>query len=141
MITKIAHVGIATRSLEASREFFVEALGLKCEATEIVDDQKVRAALLHVGESCIELLEPTEDKSAIGHFLDKYGPGMHHLTLEVDDLEAHLKRLSALKVRLIDERPRRGADGKWIAFIHPYSTGGVLIELCQADPPGRGAQE
>ncbi|MBI4455220.1 MAG: methylmalonyl-CoA epimerase [Acidobacteria bacterium] len=134
MIKKIAHIGLATRSIGVSMEFFKNALGLELEATEIVADQKVRVAFLKVGDSNVELLEPTEQDSPVARFIEKRGEGFHHLTLEVDNIEAHLIRLKKLNVRLIDERPRRGAGGRRIAFVHPNSTGGVLIEL--AEPAG-----
>ncbi|MBI3940638.1 MAG: methylmalonyl-CoA epimerase [Acidobacteria bacterium] len=131
MITRIAHVGIATRSLNVALEFFSDALGLKLEAVERVDDQKVNVGLLRVGDARIELLEGIGEDSPITRFVDKRGPGIHHLTLEVDDIRVDLERLKARNVRLIDECPRAGADGAWVAFIHPNSTGGVLVELLQ----------
>ena len=132
MIRRIAHLGVATRSLDAALQFFRDSLGLELEAVETIADQKVRVALLRVGESRIELLEPTEPGSPISRFLETRGGGVHHVTLEVDDLDAALRRLKAMQVKLIDETPRRGAGGRRIAFVHPQSTGGLLIELCEA---------
>ena len=129
---RIAHLGVATRSLDAALQFFRDSLGLELEAMETVEDQKVRTALLRVGESRIELLEPTGPGSPISRFLETRGGGVHHVTLEVDDLDAALRRLKAMQVKLIDETPRRGAGGRRIAFVHPQSTGGLLIELCEA---------
>lgn len=132
MIRKIGHLGVATRSIAASMEFFRNALGLELESVETVDDQKVKVALLKVGDAHIELIEATEIDSPVARFVEKYGGGFHHLTLEVDDIEADLWRLKAMNVQLIDEAPRVGTGGSRIAFIHPQSTGGILIELSQS---------
>src|SRR2546430_10013678 len=109
MITRIAHVGIATRSLSQALEFFTETLGLECESVESVEDQQVKAGVLRVGDCHIELLEATDAASPIARFIEKKGPGIHHLTLEVDDIEAELVRLKGMGVRLIDEHPKVGA--------------------------------
>ncbi len=131
MIRRLAHVGIATRSLESLSRLYQD-LGLKVKTTETVPDQKVRAAILPVGDTAVELLEGTEPDSVISRFVEKRGEGLHHLAFEVDDLRADLKRLKERNVDLIDEVPRIGAGGHLIAFIHPRSTGGVLVELTQA---------
>lgn len=131
MIRRLAHVGIATRSLESLSRLYQD-LGLEVTATETVPDQKVRAAILPVGDTAVELLEGTEPDSVISRFVEKRGEGIHHLAFEVDDLRADLKRLKERNVDLIDEVPRIGAGGHLIAFIHPRSTGGVLVELTQA---------
>jgi methylmalonyl-CoA epimerase len=112
-------------------EFFKKVLGLELESIEDVKDQKVKVALLKVGETDIELLEATAADSPVARFIEKRGEGFHHLTLEVDDIETELKRLKEMDVKLVDEIPRIGAGGRRIAFIHPQSTGGILIELCQ----------
>ena len=131
MIRRLAHVGIATRSLESLSRLYQD-LGLEVETTENVPEQKVRAAILPVGDTAVELLEGTEPDSVIARFVEKRGEGIHHLAFEVDDLQADLKRLKERNVDLIDEVPRVGAGGHLIAFIHPRSTGGVLVELTQA---------
>lgn len=131
MTQKINHIGIAVRSIEASLPFYRDALGMPFEGTEEVAEQKVRVAFLGVGESRIELLEPTSDDSPVAKFLEKNGEGIHHIAYEVEDLQAALEGLREKGVRLIDEVPRRGAHGTLIAFLHPKGTGGVLTELCQ----------
>ena len=130
MIKRIAHVGIATESVAVTTEFY-KLLGLEVDAIESVSDQGVKVAMLRVGESAIELIEPTDTDSTVTRFIEKRGEGMHHLTFEVDNLTDILARLKEKNIRLIDESPREGAEGSLIAFIHPDSTGGVLIELCE----------
>jgi methylmalonyl-CoA/ethylmalonyl-CoA epimerase len=132
MPQKISHIGIAVHSLEASIPFYRDVLGMEFEGTEVVAEQKVKVAFLVVGESRIELLEPTAPDSPVAKFLAKNGEGTHHLAYQVDDLEAALARLKAQGVRLIDETPRRGAHNSRIAFVHPKASGGVLTELCEA---------
>ncbi len=129
---KIDHLGIATKGIDEALKFWANALGLENIHTEIVEDQKVRIAMLPIGESRIELLEPTSDDSPISKFLEKRGGGIHHIAVEVDDIVAALERLKNRGMRLIDERPRTGAEGRLVAFVHPASTGGVLLELVQA---------
>ncbi|MBI4446964.1 MAG: methylmalonyl-CoA epimerase [Acidobacteria bacterium] len=131
MIKKIGHIGIATQSIAVTSEFY-KTLGLQVNSLETVKDQKVRVAIIKVGDSAIELIEPTEEDSPISKFLEKRGEGIHHISLEVDNLEEQLKQLKEKNVQLIDSKPRLGAEGKLIAFVHPDSTGGVLVELCQA---------
>ncbi len=131
MLTKINHIGIAVKSLKASIPFYRDQLGMTFEGTEEVVDQKVKVAFLVVGESRIELLEPTADDSPIAKFLEKKGEGTHHIAYGVEDIEATLVDLKAKGVRLIDETPRRGAHNSLIAFLHPKATGGVLTEICQ----------
>ena len=130
---KINHLGIATKSIEGALKFWSDALGLENVHTEVVEDQKVRVAMLPVGESRIELLEPTSDDSPISKFLEKRGGGIHHIAVEVEDIRASLAKLKASGMRLIDETPRIGAENCLVAFIHPSSTGGVLLELVQTD--------
>ncbi|AMV73906.1 methylmalonyl-CoA epimerase [Desulfuromonas carbonis] len=134
MTGKINHIGIAVKSLEASLPFYRDILGMKFEGTEEVAEQKVRVAFLAVGESRIELLEPTAEDSPVARFLEKNGEGIHHLAYQVEDLAAALARLKEQGVRLVDEVPRRGAHGTRIAFLHPKASGGVLTELCEAAP-------
>ena len=128
---KINHLGIATNGIDEALAFWQDALGLENVHTEIVEEQKVRVAMLPLGESRIELLEPTSEDSPISKFLEKRGPGIHHIAVEVDDIEAALQNLKAKGMRLIDETPRIGAENCLVAFVHPSSTGGVLLELVQ----------
>ena len=128
---KINHLGIATREIAGALKFWEDALGLENVHTEVVEDQKVRVAMLPLGESRIELLEPTSDDSPISKFLDKRGGGIHHIAVEVQDIETSLKKLREKGMRLIDEKPRIGAEGCLVAFIHPSSANGVLLELVQ----------
>ncbi len=128
---KINHLGIATRSIDEALKFWEDSLGLENVHTEVVEDQKVRVAMLPIGESRIELLEPTSDDSPISKFLEKRGGGIHHIAVEVDDIEAALAKLKANGARLIDETPRVGAEGCLVAFVHPAASGGVLLELVQ----------
>ena len=128
---KINHLGIATKSIEEALKFWADSLGLESVHTETVEDQKVRVAMLPLGESRMELLEPTSDDSPITKFLEKRGAGIHHIAVEVDDIEASLRQIKDAGVRLIDEAPRVGAEGCLVAFVHPSSTGGVLLELVQ----------
>ena len=131
MLKKINHIGIAVTSIEDATPFYRDVLGMEFEGTEVVAEQKVKVAFFVVGESRIELLEPTAADSPVAKFLEKNGPGVHHVAYEVADLEQRLAQLKNAGVRLIDERPRLGAHGTHIAFMHPKGSGGVLTELCQ----------
>jgi len=131
MTKKINHIGIAVKNIEIATPFYRDVLGMTFEGTEEVTEQKVRVAFLQVGESRIELLEPTSPDSPVAKFLEKNGEGIHHVAYEVDDLEAALADLQSKDIRLIDQSPRKGAHGASIAFIHPKASGGVLTELCQ----------
>lgn len=133
MLTKINHIGIAVKSLEESLPFYRDSLRMAFCGIEEVAEQKVRVAMLGIGESKVELLEPTSADSPVAKFMEKSGPGIHHLAYEVRDIEAAIAQLLADGARMIDERPRNGAHGSRIAFIHPKSSNGVLTELCQAD--------
>jgi methylmalonyl-CoA/ethylmalonyl-CoA epimerase len=128
---KINHLGIATKGIDEALKFWENALGLENVHTETVEDQKVRVAMLPIGESRIELLEPTSADSPISKFLEKRGGGIHHIAVEVEDISAALLKLKAEGARLIDETPRIGAEGCLVAFVHPASTNGVLLELVQ----------
>ncbi len=128
---KIDHIGIATRGIDETARFWREVLNLEITETEEVAAQKVRVAMLAIGESRIELLEATSDDSPISKFLDKRGPGIHHIAVRVDDIRGALATLKRNRARLIDEEPRMGARGCLVAFVHPSSTGGVLLELVQ----------
>jgi methylmalonyl-CoA/ethylmalonyl-CoA epimerase len=125
------HVGIAVQDIDKALAFYRDALGLEVEAPEEVRSQRVRAHFIPVGESSIELLEGTASDSAITKYIEKRGPGIHHITLRVDDIRAALARLKARGVRLVDEEPRQGAEGALVAFIHPSAAQGVLVELKQ----------
>ena len=128
---KIDHIGIATRGIQDAMSFYRDALGLDVIETEEVAEQKVRVAMLPIGESRIELLEATSEDSPISRFLEKRGPGIHHIAVRVDDIHVALANLKQKGARLIDEEPRKGAGGCLVAFVHPSSTGGVLLELVQ----------
>jgi methylmalonyl-CoA/ethylmalonyl-CoA epimerase len=128
---KIEHIGIATRSIEDSLKFWRDALGLEVRHTETVEEQGVRVAMLPAGASAVELLEPTGSDSPVAKFLEKRGPGIHHVAVRVPDIRAALSRLKEKGARLIDEEPRVGAGGCLVAFVHPSSTGGVLFELVE----------
>ena len=128
---KINHLGIATKGIDEALKFWSDALGLENVHTEIVEDQKVKVAMLPIGESRVELLEPTSPDSPISKFLEKRGGGIHHIAVEVDDIEASLANLRSQGMRLIDESPRIGAEGCLVAFVHPAASGGVLLELVQ----------
>lgn len=131
MTEKINHIGIAVKNLENAIPFYRDQLGMEFEGTEEVAEQKVKVAFLKVGESRIELLEPTAPDSPVAKFLEKNGEGIHHMAYEVADIKAALAELKKKEVRLIDEQPRQGAHGSLIAFLHPKATGGVLTEICQ----------
>jgi len=128
---KIDHIGIATRGIDEAATFWRETLGLNIEEAEEIAEQKVKVAMLALGESRIELLEATSADSPISKFLDKRGPGVHHIAMRVDNIRAALANLKTKGAQLIDEEPRTGAGGCLVAFVHPSSTGGVLLELVE----------
>jgi methylmalonyl-CoA/ethylmalonyl-CoA epimerase len=128
---KIDHIGIAVKSLAEAVKVYQNAIGLRVAGYDEVDDQGVRVAMLSIGESRIELLEPTRADSPIEKFMSKRGEGIHHIAVRVDNIEEALERLKASGARLIDSEPRRGAHDTRIAFIHPSSTHGVLLELVE----------
>jgi methylmalonyl-CoA/ethylmalonyl-CoA epimerase len=127
----IEHIGIAVSDLEASISFYERVFGLKCYKIEDVPDQKVRTAFFSVGQTKIELLESTDPEGPIGKFIEKRGEGIHHIAFAVENIEEKLKNAEKEGVRLIDVTPREGAEGLRIAFLHPKSTGGILIEICE----------
>ncbi|MFQ5762705.1 MAG: methylmalonyl-CoA epimerase [Candidatus Bathyarchaeia archaeon] len=133
MIKKVNHIGIAVSNGREALKFFEDTFGLKATGTETVEDQKVKVFFIPVGETRIELLEPTAPDSPVQKFIEKRGGGMHHIAFEVEDIESELEKLSRQGVQLIDTQPRKGAHGTRIAFIHPRSTGGILLELCQTE--------
>ncbi len=128
---KINHLGIATKGIEEALKFWGDALGLESVHTETVEDQKVRVAMLPIGDTRIELLEATSEDSPIAKFVEKRGGGIHHIAVEVENIEASLAKLKAEGMRLIDETPRVGAENCLVAFVHPSSANGVLLELVQ----------
>jgi methylmalonyl-CoA/ethylmalonyl-CoA epimerase len=131
MITKIDHLGIAVRSIEEAIPYYENVLGLKCEGREEVESQKVKTAFFAAGEVHLELLEPTSDDSPIAKFLEKNGPGIHHIAFATDDITGQLAQAKDQGTRLIHEVPFEGAANKLVAFLHPKSTFGVLTEFCQ----------
>ena len=129
--TVVDHIGVAVKDLQKALAFWENSLGIPCVRVEEVTEQKVRTAFLPVGDTEIELLEPTSDESPVAKFLEKKGEGIHHIALRVENLEAALEDLKAQGVQLIDTTPRYGAGGARIAFVHPKATGGVLLELSE----------
>ncbi len=130
-ISHIEHLGIAVRSLDDAIPFWENILGFKCYNIEEVADQKVKTAFFKVGQTKIELLEPTSPESTIAKFIENRGEGVHHVAYAVENIEEALAEAESKGVRLIDKTPRKGAEGLTIAFLHPKSTGGVLTELCE----------
>lgn len=131
MFRKIEHLGIAVKDMEASIKQYEALLGVPSYKEESVLSEHVKTAFFQVGESKIELLEATSDESPIAKFLEKKGSGFHHVAFDVEDIESEIERLQKLDFILIHETPKDGADNKRIAFLHPKSTGGLLVELCQ----------
>ena len=129
--TYIEHIGIAVKSLNEAIKFYENVLGLKCYSIEEVKDRKVKTAFFKIGESKIELLESTEPDGPIGKFIEKRGEGIHHIAYAVDNLKETLNEIENKSIKLIDNQPGKGAQGLDIAFLHPKSTFGVLIELCE----------
>jgi len=129
-VSHIEHIGIAVTSLEIAIPYYETLLGTKCYATEEVADQKVKTAFFKVGQTKIELLESTDSEGPIGKFLEKKGPGVHHLAFAVDDVNSALQQANDAGIQLIDKQGRKGAEGLTIGFLHPKSTLGVLTELC-----------
>lgn len=128
---KLDHIGLATRELEEGLALWRDILGLQVDATEEIQEQGVRVAMLPIGDTHVELLEPLSPESPVGRFLSKRGPGIHHLAVEVEDINASLAVLKKRGARLIDETPRVGARGCLVAFVHPATTNGILLELVQ----------
>ena len=131
-LLRINHLGIASNTLDDAAGRMLKLFGMEVEHIEEVASQKVKTAFFPVGPSTLEYLEPTDPASPIGKFMEKKGPGIHHVAFEVDDVDAAVKELLAKGIRMIDQEPRGGAHGSRIAFIHPAETGGVLMELCQS---------
>lgn len=129
-LSHIEHLGIAVKSIEESLPYYENVLGLKCYNIEVVEDQKVKTAFFKVGQTKIELLEPTCEESTIAKYIEKRGEGIHHIAFAVDDTDESLKEMEEKGIRLIDKQSRKGAEGLNIGFLHPKSTLGVLTELC-----------
>lgn len=133
MVKKIDHIGIAVKDLEEALKFYQDVLGMDLAGTEIVEEQKVKVAFLPIGDTKVELLESTDKEGPIARYIEKKGEGVQHIAYRVDDVEKAIKEMKEKGIRMIDESPRYGAGGAKIAFAHPKSTNGVLIELCQRD--------
>lgn len=131
MFERIAHIGVAVKDIPTSASLFERLFGKKPDHRETVSDQNVETVLFQIGETAIELVAPSTPDSTIARFLEKRGEGIHHLSFVVDDIEGELARLKKEGFQLIDEKPRPGADGYLVAFIHPKSTNGVLVEISQ----------
>ncbi len=133
MVKKIDHIGIAVKNLEDSLKFYQDTLGLELAGVEVVEEQKVRVAFLPIGDTEVELLESTDPEGPIAKFIEKKGEGIQHIAYKVENIEEAIKEMEEKGVRMIDKTPRYGAGGAKIAFCHPKSTKGVLVELCQRD--------
>jgi len=131
MPTKIEHIGIAVKNLDDAEKLYTLLLGTPPYKRETVENEGVVTSFFKVGETKIELLAATSPQSAVARFIDKRGEGIHHIAFATDDIRKELKRLKAAGFQIINETPKPGADNKWVAFIHPKSVGGVLVELCQ----------
>ncbi len=132
-ILKIDHLGVAVNSIDQGKNFWSDVLGLAFEGAETVEEQKVTTAFFPVGESEVELLESTAPDGPIARYIDKKGEGIQHIAFRVENIDDALEELKAKGIRLIDQTPRKGAGGARIAFLHPKSTGGVLVELCERE--------
>lgn len=130
-LTHIEHIGIAVKSIDEARKYYEDVLGLTCYAVEEVADQKVKTAFFKIGQTKIELLESTDPEGPVGKFIEKKGEGIHHIAFAVDGIENALQELNEKEIKLIDQTPRKGAEGLDIGFLHPKSTFGVLTELCE----------
>ncbi|RXG31126.1 methylmalonyl-CoA epimerase [Leeuwenhoekiella palythoae] len=128
---KIEHIGIAVKSLQDSNEMYTKLFGKQPYKTEAVASEAVNTSFFEMGDSKIELLEATKEDSPIAKFLEKRGEGIHHIAYAVDDIKAEINRLKSEGFTILNETPKKGADNKWVVFLHPKTTGGVLIELCQ----------
>ncbi|MEY4702608.1 MAG: hypothetical protein RIR96_505 [Bacteroidota bacterium] len=131
-MNKIEHIGIAVKSLENSIPVYEKLLGVSCYKTESVESEKVNTAFFATGPNKIELLESMEADGVISKFIDKKGEGIHHIAFDVEDIQSEMERLKSEGFVLLNETPKKGADNKWVCFVHPKNTNGVLIELCQS---------
>lgn len=132
-LMKVDHIGIAVKNLDETLKFYTEVLGLQLQGTEVVEEQKVRVAFLPVGDTEVELLESTTDDGPIAKFIEKNGEGVQHIAFKVDNIEAAIEEMKAKGMMMIDEKPRYGAGGAKIAFMHPKSTYRVLVELSERE--------
>lgn len=132
-VKKLDHIGIAVKNLDETLKFYQDILGLECTGTEVVEEQKVKVAFLPVGDTEVELLESTSEDGPIAKFIEKKGEGIQHIAFRVDNIEVAIEEMKAKGIRMIDEKPRYGAGGAKIAFCHPKSTGGVLVELSERE--------
>lgn len=139
-MAKIDHIGVAVRDIAQASQLYVRGLSLALDRVETVEQQGVRVGFLPVGESEIEFLEPLDAQGAVGRFLEKRGEGIHHICVQVDDIAAAMAQLRAQGARLLSEAPMSGAGGTLVAFVHPQSANGVLLELCQKPAPGATQQ-
>lgn len=130
---KVDHIGIAVNNLEETLKFYTDILGLECQGTEVVEEQKVRVAFLPVGDTEVELLESTDPEGPIARFIEKNGEGVQHIAFRVDNIEEAIAHMQEKGLKMIDEKPRYGAGGAKIAFVHPKGTNRVLVELSQRD--------
>lgn len=128
---KIEHIGIAVKRFDTAIALFEKLLNTPCYKTEIVESEQVNTAFFKKGETKVELLESTDPKGVIARYIDKKGEGIHHIAFEVEDITAEMARLQAEGFVLLNEKPKKGADNKWVCFLHPKDTNGVLVELCQ----------
>lgn len=133
MVGKVDHIGIAVKSIDEALKFYEGVLGLECVEQEVVEEQKVKVSFLPIGDTEVELLESTDEDGPVAKFIERKGEGVQHIAYRVDDIEKAIEELKEKGIRMIDEKPRYGAGGAKIAFLHPKSTFGVLIELCQRD--------
>lgn len=128
---RIDHIGVAVRSIEEKAKLYRDTIGLEYKGEETIEEQGVKVAFFRIGESNVELLEPLSGDTPVGKFIEKRGEGIHHIALAVQGIEGIIESYKRAGVRMIDEKPRAGAHGKKIAFLHPSATGGLLIELCE----------
>lgn len=131
MVGKVDHIGVAVKNLDETLKFYKDVLGLELHGTEVVEEQKVKVAFLPVGDTEVELLESTDENGPIARYIEKKGEGMQHIAFRVDNIEKAIEEMKEKGIRMIDEKPRYGAGGAKIAFCHPKSTHGVLVELCE----------
>jgi len=132
ILEKVEHIGIAVRDLNAANTLYTQLLGVPPYKIEIVESEWVRTSFFAVGNTKIELLEPIAQRGAIAQYLEKRGEGIHHIAYEVSDIRAAMEHLAGEGFQLLNDSPKRGADNKWVCFIHPKTAGGVLVELCQS---------
>ncbi|KAB3533794.1 methylmalonyl-CoA epimerase [Alkaliphilus serpentinus] len=132
-VKKLDHIGIAVKNLDEALKLYQDILGLECAGTEVVEEQKVRVAFLPIGDTEVELLESTDEEGPIAKFIEKKGEGIQHLAFRVDNIEEAIEEMKEKGVRMIDEKPRYGAGGARIAFCHPKSTNGILVELSERE--------